>query len=254
MNSAPATPPPQYEKQDPQSIRHMFSRIASRYDVGNAVLSMSLFRQWNRSLVRNVILPQEPKSYLDLCCGTGDIALTYLKGLRKHPKLPVPQTVYMVDFCEEMLEIAKAKALRARLPKVDLEFITGDAMALPLDDNSVDCVSVAYGIRNVADPRRCFEEILRVLRPGGRIGILELTRPKNPFLRLGHNLYLRTFVPLLGRYVATDGEAYEYLQKSIRNFVAPELLSQMLQDLGFSDVRLRQLSGGIATLLSGHKA
>lgn len=240
---------PMYNKQDPTSIRTLFGSIAKRYDLGNAVLSMRLFRRWNARLIEGIVKPQQPKVLLDLCCGTGDIAFTYLSEAKI-----TPETIYMIDFCPEMLKQARVKA--ESLPKrqrSSIHYITGDAQDIPLPDASVDCVTIAYGIRNVANPAKCIGEVFRILRPGGSVGILELTRPDNPFMRFGHALYLRTIVPVVGRFLTSNRQAYEYLQRSIRHFIPTEDLQQMLQATGFAQATVTTLSAGIATIISGQK-
>ncbi|MDP1836705.1 MAG: bifunctional demethylmenaquinone methyltransferase/2-methoxy-6-polyprenyl-1,4-benzoquinol methylase UbiE [Chlamydiales bacterium] len=236
-----------YDKRDPNSIRELFASIAQRYDMGNAVLSMQLYRRWNRQLIEHVLEPSPPKILLDLCCGTGDIAFTYLQ---KAPK--PPETIYMIDFCAEMLANAKAKG--DRMPsRSEINYIVGDAQKIPLPDASVDSVTIAYGIRNVTYPAQCISETYRILKPGGRIGILELTRPSNPFMRFGHSLYLRSVVPVVGRFLTSNQNAYEYLRKSISHFIPATDLQRMFEETGFSNTQVIPLCGGIATIVSGFK-
>lgn len=237
-----------YTKQDPSSIRTLFASIAKRYDVGNAVLSMRLFRRWNAQLVSSVITAKQPKVLLDLCCGTGDIAFTYLRHA-EHP----PEAVYMIDFCPEMLRQARMKSEGLSTRNTSIHYIVGDAQDIPLPDASVDCVTIAYGIRNVANPAKCFGEVFRVLRPGGSLGILELTRPRNPLMRLGHTLYLKAIVPVVGRFLTSNRQAYDYLQSSIRHFIPAEDLRTLLLEAGFQNASVTPLSGGIATLLSAER-
>lgn len=234
-----------YNKQDPNSIRTLFASIAKRYDVGNAALSMRLYKRWNRQLVDKIRAHGESKELLDLCCGTGDIALAYLKQVQK-----APETIYLIDFCAEMVEFAKQKLAGQT---VDLHYIVGDAQEIPLPSASVDAVTIAYGIRNVANPIRCITEVFRVLRPGGRLGILELTRPANPLMRFGHSIYLKTMVPLVGRLLTSNRQAYEYLQRSIQRFIPVQDLQQMLVEAGFVNTSVTPLCGGIATIVVGDK-
>lgn len=238
-----------YHKQDPASIRNMFSNIASRYDTGNAFLSFQMHRFWNRKLVRTILLPKRPKTLLDLCCGTGEISFTYRRELKKAGYNPTECTITLVDFSEAMIDEAKRKGEGQE----GLYFITGDAQDIPLASDSVDAVVIAYGIRNVADPARCLSEVYRVLRPGGQIGILELTRPTNPLLRLGHALYLRTVVPILGRLVTSNSSAYKYLCSSVQAFIPPEKLHEAIEKAQFTKSWRRPLMGGIATLFFGEK-
>lgn len=237
-----------YNKQDPETIQALFNDIAKNYDVGNAVLSLQLFRLWNRRLIREALVKNAPKIYLDLCCGTGEIGLSYLERFAK----TIPSKVIFLDFSHEMLECAKIKAKDMKC-QAKLEFVEADAMALPLKDCSINCVTVAYGIRNIKDPQKCIQEVYRVLQKNGTFAILELTRPKNPLLRFGHQIYLKTFLPTVGRLLTSNKQAYQYLCDSIHTFIPPEVLQGMLLDSGFNRVTKTSLGGGIATLLIGHK-
>jgi len=241
-----------YRAQNPDSIRRLFSSIASRYDLGNALLSGSLHRRWNRCLVQRTVLPSPPREYLDLCSGTGDIARLAVQSLSKKDR-PHRTMVYLMDFCLEMLQKAERKFCETSMDTVDLQFTVADAQDLPLADHSLDCITIAYGIRNVADPYLCLQECYRTLRPGGRLGILELTRPEHPFLKWGHGFYLRRFVPIVGRLLTANKEAYSYLQESIQHFIAPRTLAGMMRSAGFRTVKVESLTGGIASLFTAQK-
>lgn len=245
MSNAP------YRKQNPSSIREMFSSIAPQYDSGNAVLSFQFHRLWNRQLVEKVIRPQRPETLLDLCCGTGEIAFSYLKSLRQQGVKPCDVT--LIDFSEGMLEEARKKAVRHNLDGPHMRFVVADAQLLPLPNESVDTVVIAYGIRNVAEPARCLDEVYRVLRPGGQLGILELTRPTNRLMALGHAAYLRMAVPLLGRLITSNYEAYRYLCDSVNTFISPDELQHAIRMTGYANSWRKPLMGGIATLFCGQK-
>lgn len=225
----------------------MFGSIAKTYDRNNAILSFMLHRYWNKKLIKAVTKQGSPDTLLDLCSGTGDITFTFLKQAQKETE------VYLLDFCEEMLHCAKAKAQKfhfAHAPK--LTYIQADAQSIPLPDGSVDCVTIAYGIRNVAEPEKCAREVLRVLKPGGTFGILELTQPTQPVLRLGHQMYLRT-LPILGRCFSANQQAYQYLCNSIKTFIQPPELEHLLIQIGFRQTSCTPLSGGISTIILGKK-
>lgn len=251
----------QYNRQDPQSIRQMFKSIAKDYDRGNRLLSMNFHRLWNHALVRDVILPTQPKVLLDLCCGTGDITFTFLKKMQRvnfrhrlvGGELLPPCNIYMIDFCKEMLDYAKEKAENVPFEGCSMQFICGDAQCLPLPSCSVDCVAMAYGIRNVLDRKLAIAEAYRVLKPEGTLGILELTAPENPLLRQMHHIYLKNALPVLGGFVTSDEKAYQYLSQSIQDFIEPMELIKLVQGAGFKRCWKRSLTGGIATIFFGQK-
>jgi demethylmenaquinone methyltransferase/2-methoxy-6-polyprenyl-1,4-benzoquinol methylase len=218
----------------PDGVRAMFDRIAPVYDVMNRVMSAGLDRRWRRLTARTVVAPGD--RVLDVCCGTGDLALASVaEGGR----------VTGLDFSERMLE-------RARRKSDAVEWVEGDAVALPFPDGGFDAATVGFGVRNVPDLERALAELRRVLRPGGRVAILEITRPRGllaPFYRL----WFDCIVPLLGK-VIPGGSAYAYLPASVRRFPGPEELASLLEAAGFGAVRFRLLAGGIVALHVGEAA
>lgn len=228
-----------YSKNNPESIQAMFGSIAKGYDKANAILSWRMHKRWNRELVRQA--GATPK-LLDLCAGTGDIAYAYLE---KNPTAEV----HLLDFCPEMLACAKTK----QKPGQNVQFVQGDAMALPFSDHSFPNATMAYGIRNIQNPLKSLQEVHRVLQPGGTLSILELTQPKNPLIRAGHNFYLRTILPPLGRLITSNKDAYSYLCSSIQAFIPPEILVRLLQQAGFSSVTATPLTFGTATIFRAIK-
>jgi demethylmenaquinone methyltransferase / 2-methoxy-6-polyprenyl-1,4-benzoquinol methylase len=226
-----------YEAAQPETIQALFGKIAARYDLGNAILSLGLFHQWNRRLVRALGLHKLSTPLLDLCSGTGEITRLAIKmGGR-------PEQAYCLDFCPEMLEVAAR-----RLAGESVEMICGDAQSIPLADQSVDRVAQAYGLRNVRDRELCMREVFRVLRPGGRWGILELTLPSPALLRKVYSFYLCRILPYLGGLVSGDYGAYRYLSRSILDFPPVPRISEMLKGVGFDEVSSFSISGGAATL------
>jgi demethylmenaquinone methyltransferase/2-methoxy-6-polyprenyl-1,4-benzoquinol methylase len=209
----------------------MFDRIAPVYDVMNRVMTAGLDRRWRRLTARAVA--HRGARVLDACCGTGDLAIACAgEGA----------TVTGVDFSEPMLERARRKA-------PELEWVRGDALDLPFADASFDGATVGFGVRNVESLERALHELRRVLRTGGAVGILEITRPRGllaPFYRL----WFDGIVPLLGRLLP-GGSAYTYLPASVRRFPGPEELAGLMQACGFADVRFRLLAGGIVALHTG---
>jgi demethylmenaquinone methyltransferase/2-methoxy-6-polyprenyl-1,4-benzoquinol methylase len=215
-----------------EGVRRMFDRIAPVYDAMNRVMTAGLDRRWRAATVGETVRPGD--NVLDACCGTGDLAIAARRA--------GAGSVVGLDFSERMLERARRKA-------PELEWIQGDVLALPFEDASFDAAVVGFGIRNVDDLEAGLRELRRVLRPGGRVGILEITTPRGvlaPFYRL----WFDRIVPLLGR-VLPGGEAYTYLPASVRRFPGPEDLAGLLGKSGFTAVRFRLFAGGIVALHVG---
>lgn len=236
-----------YTQQDPASIQQLFDTIARRYDRGNAVLSFQLHRWWNRVLIRRVLEKSAPNTLLDLCSGTGDVALGYLR------RTSSPTRAILLDFSKEMLQVAQHKASKMALSHHGLQFLQADAQTIPLPNSSVDAATIAYGIRNVKEPQKCIEDVYRVLKPGGCFAILELTRPKNWFLRWGHRLYLKAALPVIAGWITSNPEAYKYLTQSIDTFMDPLHMEQLLKEAGFKHTYRKSLAGGVASLIYGRK-
>jgi demethylmenaquinone methyltransferase / 2-methoxy-6-polyprenyl-1,4-benzoquinol methylase len=211
-----------------ESVRAMFDRIAPVYDAMNRTMTAGLDRRWRRITAEAVVRPGDIT--LDGCCGTGDLAIACARAGGR---------VTGLDFSERMLQRARRKA-------PDLEWISGDLLALPFEDATFDAATVGFGVRNVDDLDRGLRELRRVLRAGGRLGILEITRPRGvlaPFYRL----WFDGVVPLLGKLLP-GGSAYSYLPASVRRFPAPEELSALIAAAGFDAVRYRTFAGGIVAL------
>jgi demethylmenaquinone methyltransferase/2-methoxy-6-polyprenyl-1,4-benzoquinol methylase len=218
---------------EPESVRGMFDRIAPVYDVMNHVMTAGLDRRWRKLAVQEVVWPGD--RVLDACCGTGDLAV---EAERRGGR------VVGLDFSERMLE-------RARKKSGAIEWVQGDALALPFGDGEFDAATVGFGVRNLADLDGGLRELARVLRPGGKLAVLEITRPRGllkPFFRL----WFDVFVPLLGK-VLPGGKAYTYLPASVRRFPGPDDLTALFERAGFADVRFRLLGGGIVALHVGVK-
>jgi len=209
----------------------MFDRIAPVYDVMNRVMTAGLDRRWRRLTVRAVVSPRD--RVLDACCGTGDLTI----AAREAGGAPVG-----LDFSVRMLDRARRKAPQ-------LEWVRGDLLELPFEDASFDAATVGFGVRNVADLGRGLAELRRVLKPEGRVGILEITRPRGP-LRVFYRLWFDVLIPLAGK-ILPGGKAYTYLPASVRRFPGPEELASMMAASGFRDVTFRRLAGGIVALHVG---
>ena len=221
--------------------RRMFDRIARRYDLLNKVVSLGMDRGWRRKAVAEMD-PRAGERFLDVGCGTGDMGIEILRrqGGAK---------VVGIDLAEGMLDIARGKVAAAGLGG-DVSFRIGDAERQAFDEGSFDGVVSAFCIRNVAHRALALEEMGRVIRPGGRAVILELTRPRGRALRAAHRLYNRWVVPLAGR-VLSSGQAYRYLVDSIEDFPDPDHITTTMGEAGFRDVRRIGLTGGVVTLFVG---
>jgi demethylmenaquinone methyltransferase/2-methoxy-6-polyprenyl-1,4-benzoquinol methylase len=212
----------------PDEVRGMFDRIAPVYDLMNRVMTAGLDRRWRRLAVREVVWPGD--RVLDSCCGTGDLAV---EAERRGGR------VVALDFSERMLE-------RARRKSGTIEWVQGDALTLPYGDGEFDAVTCGFGVRNLADLEGGLREAARVLRPGGKIAVLEITRPRGllrPFFRLWFDL----LVPLAGK-VLPGGKAYTYLPASVRRFPGPEDLAALFVSAGFENVRFKLLGAGSVAL------
>lgn len=236
-----------YNKNDPKSIQKMFGSIAKQYDRTNAILSLQMHKYWNQQLIELTLSKKAPRVYLDLCCGTGEISLNYLKNCSSRCD------AYLLDFCPEMLAYAQERAEKLNSHNNKISYLQADAQEIPLTKESVDCITMAYGIRNILNPNKCFAEIYRVLKDGGNVGILELTQPKNSILKAGHTLYLNTVIPLMGKLITSNHDAYQYLCNSIKSFVQPQDLEKMLKAAGFKNTLVKPIMGGIATILIAQK-
>jgi demethylmenaquinone methyltransferase/2-methoxy-6-polyprenyl-1,4-benzoquinol methylase len=231
-------------RKDPVAIREMFGSIAKRYDLANSILSFQLHQRWNRRLIR---LLEAKNTLLDLCAGTGKIAFGWLK-LQKCSK-----KVILLDLCQEMLDVAACQAEPYTAQGHDIQYMQADAASIPLPSSSVDAISMAYGIRNVQDPPAAFREAYRVLNPGGKLAILELTEPSSKWIRSLHRIYLSHVLPFLGGLITGQKEAYQYLARSIPAFSKPEAIKDQLLGSGFHSIDIHPLACGIATLISATK-
>jgi demethylmenaquinone methyltransferase / 2-methoxy-6-polyprenyl-1,4-benzoquinol methylase len=216
----------------PDSVRTMFDRIAPVYDVMNHLMTAGLDVRWRRLAADAAV--RKGDRVLDAACGTGDLAIADLKaGAGK---------VTGLDFSEKMLE-------RARSKHASIEWVQGDMLALPFSDETFDATTVGFGVRNVENLELGLRELRRVLRPGGRLAILEITQPRGA-LRPFYSLWFDRVVPLLGK-VLPGGDAYTYLPASVKRFPTAERLAEMLREAGFSDVRFKLMGGSIVALHTG---
>ena len=219
----------------------MFDRIAGGYDLVNTVMTAGLHHAWReRAADRAELRPGD--AALDLCCGTGDLALE----LRE--RVGAGGRVVGADFSERMLELAQDKAADRGLADVTFEW--ADALELPYSDASFDAVTVGFGVRNLADVGAGIRETTRILKPGGRCVILEITQPQKPPLSTFFKVWFNRIVPVIGR-VAGDSDAYSYLPESVRSFPPPAKLAALMDEAGLTGIRYTVLAGGIIAIHSG---
>jgi demethylmenaquinone methyltransferase/2-methoxy-6-polyprenyl-1,4-benzoquinol methylase len=221
---------------DPESVREMFRRIAGRYDLTNHLLSLGLDFFW-RKRASEIVGQWKPARVLDVATGSGDLALTIEK------KLPDAEIVG-TDFCPEMLEIARSKGLTKTL--------VADALHLPFPDMSFDVVTVAFGLRNMANWGAALREMARVLTPGGHVLVLEFSLPRGLF-RAPYRAYLHHFLPRVAGFVTRQKGAYQYLGESIEHFPSGDMMCVLIENNGFGEATSELLSGGIVSIYSAAK-
>lgn len=224
-------------------VKEMFARISRRYDLLNRVLSFRQDIGWRRFAVRQSEVKPGDR-VLDVATGTGDLAFELA-----HSVGPTGEVVG-VDFCEPMLDIAQQKAKTLSGGAI-CKFLEGDAMALPFEDNQFDAAVTGFAMRNVNDVSRAFSEMRRVVRPGGRVVCLELSRPVVPFFREAYTFYFQRLVPLIGRFGLGGRGPYDYLPKSVLRFPNQDGLAEIMRQSGLSKVRYFNLTGGIVAVHVG---
>jgi demethylmenaquinone methyltransferase/2-methoxy-6-polyprenyl-1,4-benzoquinol methylase len=222
----------------------MFDRIAGVYDLMNTAMTAGLHHGWRERAADRAELGPGAVA-LDACCGTGDLAFELARRVEPGGR------VIGSDFSESMLDLARKKAADRGADSVRFEF--GDALALSYDDETFDAVTVGFGVRNLADLDRGIGELARVLKPGGRLVILEITNPRRPPLSTFFSLWFDRLVPLLGT-LAGDRDAYTYLPESVKRFPSPEGLALIMDRAGLEGIRYTVLAGGIIAIHSGSRA
>lgn len=225
-------------------VHGVFSRVASRYDVMNDVMSVGIHRVWKNAMM-DWLAPRDGQQLLDVAGGTGDIAFRFLK---RAPRARVT----VCDMTESMLVEGRKRAEAETLAD-RLGWVTGDAMALPFKDNSFDRYTISFGIRNVTRIPDALAEAYRVLRPGGRLMVLEFSQLPVPAMQWAYDRYSFNVIPVMGQLIANDRDSYQYLVELIRKFPDQDTFAAMIRDAGFDRVQYRNLSLGIAALHSGWK-
>ena len=231
---------------EPARIAAMFDAIARRYDTLNHLLSGGLDKRWRTRAVKTLALTGQER-VLDLCTGTGDLALGMVR-----PGRPGARAVVGIDFAAEMLRYAQRKVRRAGVAR-RVTLVRGDATSIPCPDGAFDAATVAYGIRNVVDTAAACRELHRVLRPGGRLVILEFGQPRIPGVKTAYRWYFQYLLPRVGRMISKHGEAYSYLPASVEKFPAGAAFSAVLREAGFARVEHVSMPFGISFMYVADK-
>ena len=222
-------------------VREMFGRIAGRYDLLNHLLSGNVDKRWRQVVAKRVGAGISSQALiLDVACGTGDLSLSLFESTGAR--------VVGTDFCRPMLSIAAGK-----LPN-EITLVEGDALSLPFKDSTFDVVTIAFGLRNLSDINSGLKELRRILKPQGRVAVLEFSRPSNSVLRSLFGIYFRNLLPLLGGLISGSRGAYTYLPASVAQFPDQRQLAALIEQAGFDQVSYENLTGGIAALHLGRKS
>lgn len=232
------------EDQKAGMVHEVFSSVASKYDVMNDAMSLGIHRVWKDAMM-DWLAPRPNQKLLDVAGGTGDISFRFLE------RAPGATSV-VLDMTESMLVEGRKRA-EATQKSEALSWVTGDAMALPFEDSQFDVYTISFGIRNVTRIQDALSEAYRVLRPGGRLMVLEFSQLPNPMMQKAYDLYSFNVIPRMGQAIAGDRDSYQYLVESIRKFPDQETFKDMIGQAGFGNVKYRNLSMGIAALHSGWK-
>ncbi|MEO1537406.1 MAG: bifunctional demethylmenaquinone methyltransferase/2-methoxy-6-polyprenyl-1,4-benzoquinol methylase UbiE [Pseudomonadota bacterium] len=232
------------EKEKAGLVHGVFSSVASKYDVMNDVMSVGIHRLWKDAMM-DWLAPRNGQQLLDVAGGTGDIAFRFLR------RAPGASAI-VTDMTEAMLVEGRKRA-EAETFAPHLDWVTGDAMSLPFEDGKFDVYTISFGIRNVTRIEDALSEAYRVLKPGGRLMVLEFSQLPNEAMQRLYDLYSFNVIPRMGQAIAGDRDSYQYLVESIRRFPDQDRFAAMIRDAGFGQVKYRNLSMGIAALHSGWK-
>lgn len=224
----------------------MFNQIAHRYDFLNRFLSGGIDISWRRKALAQ-FKGMEPKQMLDVATGTADVALMAMKYMH-----PAPKKITGIDISEGMLELGRQK-IREKGLSDRITLLTGDSEAINFPDGSFDAITVAFGVRNYANLEKGLQEMLRVLKPGGKLVVLEFSKPKLPGVKTFYNLYTRLIAPQAGKWIAGNKKAYKYLNDSIEAFPEGTAFVEIMEKAGYTDCYKKMLSLGICTIYSGSK-
>lgn len=227
-------------------VRGVFDSVASRYDLMNDLMSGGIHRLWKRFTIE-LCAVRPGQTILDIAGGTGDLAARFSRLVGQDGK------VILADINAAMLEVGRDRLIDKGASD-NIEVVQADAQYLPFADNSIDCITIAFGLRNVTDKAIALQSMLRVLRPGGRLLVLEFSKPTSPLLGKIYDQYSFQILPAMGRLVAQDAESYRYLAESIRKHPDQETLLGMMEDAGFVESRYHNMTGGIVAVHQGFKA
>ncbi|WP_121639791.1 demethylmenaquinone methyltransferase [Virgibacillus sp. Bac330] len=227
-----------------ERVHHVFEKIYSKYDSMNSIISFQRHKTWRKDVMKRMDV-KVGSSALDVCCGTGDWALVMAE------EIGAKGEVTGLDFSENMLSIAKQKQRKLELEHVD--FIQGNAMQLPFQDNSFDYVTIGFGLRNVQDYMTVLKEMYRVVKPGGKVVCLETSQPTIPIYRQLYRFYFQYIMPLLGKLIAKSKQEYAWLNESAKDFPNKNRLNQMFIEAGFTNVQVKSYTGGVAAMHMGEK-
>mgnify|MGYP006121595297 FL=1 len=225
-------------------VQNVFTSVASKYDIMNDVMSVGIHRIWKEAMM-DWLAPRPGQKLLDVAGGTGDISFKFLKRSGSGHAT-------VLDITENMLIEGRKRAETDQILD-SLDWIVGDAMSLPFADNSFDVYTISFGIRNVTQPQEALNEAFRILRPGGRLMVLEFSQIPVPLAQKAYDLYSFNVIPTMGKLITNDRSSYQYLVESIRKFPDQETFLSMVQHAGFKNTSYRNLSLGIAALHSGWK-
>ena len=232
------------EEDKARRVQGVFSSVASKYDIMNDVMSGGVHRIWKDAMM-DWLAPRPGQRLLDVAGGTGDISFRFLKRAGSGHST-------VLDITESMLVEGRKRA-EAESMHDQLDWVVGDAMALPFPDNTFDVYTISFGIRNVTRPQEALNEAFRVLRPGGRLMVLEFSQLPNPMMQKAYDAYSFNVIPRMGQIIAGDRDSYQYLVESIRNFPDQETFLGMVRAAGFDNAKYRNLTLGVAALHSGWK-
>ncbi len=226
-------------------VREVFDSVAAQYDLMNDLMSGGLHRLWKRFTIE-LSAVRSGQTVLDIAGGTGDLAAKFSKLVGTEGK------VILADINAAMLSVGRDRLIdKGALSNIDV--VQADAQFLPFEDNSIDCITIAFGLRNVTDKARALRSMHRVLKPGGRVLVLEFSKPTSPLLSKVYNAYSFSALPVMGKLITDDADSYRYLAESIRKHPDQESLLEMVEDAGFVDCRFHNMTGGIVAVHRGIK-